>query len=74
MLTSLTRTLVPLVVAYVVTQFPAVDVEAFTELVTVLIAGGYYVIARALEHYVAPGFGWLLGSPTEPNYDEPAGA
>ena len=45
-----------------------------TTVVTALATGLYYVVARLLETYVAPRFGWLLGKPVVPVYVSEEGA
>lgn len=74
-LTSLIRTLVPLVVGAAVTLAAThlgVDLPAgaLEEIVTVLVAGVYYTIARVLEEHLSPVWGRILlglglrGTPT----------
>lgn len=72
MLTSLVRTLVPVLVGFLITTLGLGRVglsEAdLTPAVTALVTAVYYIAARALEQYVTPRFGWLLGAPTAPTY------
>lgn len=68
MLASVTRTFVPLIVAYLIRFIPGVDPEALTELVTLVVGAGYYTVIRAAERYLHPEIGWLLGYAREPVY------
>lgn len=70
---SLVRTIVPLVVGFVVSGFVAAGIELDSEFsgllangLTVLLSGLYYTGARLLETYVTPKFGWLLLFPKSP--------
>jgi len=68
---SIVRTVVPLVVAWLLSWLPA-ELE-LTEgqlgtVVTLALAGGYYIVVRLLEVYVWPRFGVLLGSSQAPVY------
>lgn len=72
---SLVRTFVPVIVGSVVgwVAVSGVPLDAgvevgVTTVVTALATGLYYVVARLLETYVAPRFGWLLGKPVAPVY------
>ena len=72
MLTSLIRTLVPLVVGFLI-SIPVVASSGVTSdqlagLVTAVVTAGYYALARLLEAKVSPQFGWLLGKPGAPVY------
>ena len=76
MLTSLIRTVVPLVVGWLIAQ-PVVAAAGVTEeqattAVSALVTVVYYAAARAAEHYVSPKFGWLLGKASAPAYGPPA--
>lgn len=75
MLTSLLRTLVPIAVGYLlslpVISSSTVNEDALTGLVTAIVSALYYAAARALERYVSPKFGWLLGAPVQPTYGRP---
>jgi hypothetical protein len=70
-LPSITRSLVPIVVGYLL-GWPVVRVlnlgeEQVTSLVTVVVIALYYLAVRALEQYV-PAAGWLLGYASTPTY------
>lgn len=85
---SIVRTVVPIVVGVLVAVLPAelgITSDQLTPAVTAAVTGtgavAYYLIARALEVYVNPRLGWLLGSDRSPEYqprhragDEPAAA
>lgn len=62
---SLTRTVVPLIVGWLVAlgllDWTGLDAAGLTGLVTAAVAAAYYAVARVLELYVRPRFGWLLG-------------
>lgn len=65
---SLVRTIVPVIAGYVITWFATAGIVTTDEfsmaLEGLLVAAFtviYYVAARALETFVAPKFGWLLG-------------
>lgn len=71
---SILRTLVPVAVGAVIGWLASagitVDAEFQTALDLTLMGLGtsaYYVAARALEHYVSPRFGWLLGLAKSPD-------
>lgn len=70
-LTSILRTVVPLVVGFVVTQLARLGIEMDTALVasfvTAVISGVYYAVARWLEQK-ASKWGWLLGKAKAPTY------
>ena len=72
MLTSLIRTLVPLIVGFLISipviAGTGVSSEQLAGLVTALVTAGYYALARFLEAKVSPSFGWLLGKPGAPVY------
>lgn len=77
MLVSIVRTTVPLIVGVIAT-FAASHLgvelpdEALTEVVTVLVAGLYYTVARFLEERVSPTFGRILlglGMRATPKYE-----
>lgn len=78
MLPSILRTVVPLIVGFVVSLLvrlgldDAVDTAALTELVMLVVTAGYYAAVRALERYVDPRIGWLLGYAAQPKYATPA--
>lgn len=79
MLPSLIRTLVPLVVQFLVAQLAARGIDAgpyseiLAQVVGGLVAAGYYAAVRFLESH-RKAFGWLLGLPSAPSYDPPASA
>src|SRR5690554_4501819 len=62
---SIIRTLVPLLVGVLValgSRYLAVElpVDALEEVVTVVVAGVYYAVARVLEEWVSPVWGRVL--------------
>ena len=71
---SLRRTLVPVVVAFLLVQGAKVGfdfpVEELTAVVTVVLAGVYYALARFFE-MKAPWVGILLGAIRQPHYEDP---
>lgn len=78
--TSVVRTITPLIVGaltalaarYLGVELPG---EALAELVTVVVAGIYYTVARFLEERVSPVFGRVLlglGLRGAPRYDPAA--
>ncbi len=75
--TSYIRTGVPAAMGWVLIRageqfggsWSEVDGEALTTAATVITIGVYYTIARELEKRW-PRFGWLLGSPKQPVYDD----
>lgn len=72
MLASILRTLVPLIVGWVL-ALPVVSAAGVTEddatrAVQVLVTVAYYLLARLAEEYVSPRFGWLLGLAKRPTY------
>jgi hypothetical protein len=76
MFASLVRTLVPIVVGWLLSVGLAdagVTEGDLTPAVTALVTAVYYVGARLLEHYASPRFGWLLGKATAPTYQAPDG-
>lgn len=72
MLPSLVRTVVPLIVGFLISLsfMRGVDQDSLTELVTLLVTAAYYIIVRLLEHYVSGSFGFLLGWPSPPQYQK----
>lgn len=70
---SLIRTVVPAVVGALVFALAnlgiEVDAEGWNALLTSLFIGVYYALARMLESRF-PQFGWLLGAPKQPHYDD----
>jgi hypothetical protein len=77
-LPSLLRTVVPVVVAYLlgtpVVRALGLSDEHVTALVTAALTLAYWAVVRALETYVAPQLGWLLGWGAAPVYVPPAEA
>lgn len=67
---SYARTVVPLVVGGLVAWalHHGHDIHGYEGLVTVIVTAAYYGLARLLELYVAPQFGWLLGFASSPAY------
>lgn len=68
LLTSIIRTVTPVIVGSTVSWFTSRGIEVDPELqtnITLVIAlvatSIYYLIVRLLETYVTPKFGWLLG-------------
>lgn len=71
---SIVRTLVPMTVGgilgWAATHNLTLDDQAeasLTSFLTILFGGVYFVLARVLETYVAPKFGWLLGLAKSPD-------
>lgn len=76
---SLVRTFVPIIVGLVAALFVTWNIEVdpqFNELLAVSLASFftfvYYAVARILEVYVKPRFGWLLGLAKAPEYPKVA--
>jgi hypothetical protein len=69
LLTSLKRTLIPIVVGAVAASFlgPYIDESALRDLLAGLIAGGYYTVVRFIEVRF-PEAGLLLGAMRQPSY------
>ena len=72
---SLVRTFVPILVGLAAGLFVTWNIEPdpqFTELLaaglSALFSFLYYALARVLEVYVKPRFGWLLGLAKPPEY------
>lgn len=67
---SYVRTIVPAVVGAIIAWalHHGHDIHGYEAQLTVVITGLYYGLARLLEHYVSPRFGWLLGAATAPLY------
>jgi hypothetical protein len=67
---SYVRTIVPAVVGAIIAWalHHGHDIHGYEAQLTVVITAGYYGLARLLEHYVSPKFGWLLGAATAPKY------
>lgn len=72
LLTSIIRTLVPAIVAWLLAAAARVglDVPAdqLTGVIEAVVLGGYYAVVRAAEQRW-PAVGWLLGLPRPPAYD-----
>jgi len=74
-LPGLTRTVVPLVVGYLL-NLAAVKALGLTEsqlttALTLVVAGAYWLAVRVFEVYVSPKFSRLLGSKASPVYAGP---
>lgn len=71
---SLVRTLVPIIVGFVLAQAARagldIDESDLTNVVNAVVIGAYYSIVRFAETKV-PGFGWLIGYPIQPSYTKP---
>lgn len=72
---SLIRTFVPWLAGVIVTWLVSLGVPLDPEVAPKLLAllmliasGLYYIVARLLEMYVSPKFGWLLGLAKQPDY------
>lgn len=74
--TSLIRTIVPMIVGWLLAQLAIrglnIDPGLIEQLVTWGITSAYYVAVRIFETHVAPRLGWLLGLPKQPTYDAKA--
>lgn len=70
--TSLIRTVVPLLVGWIVAVLLKANVKADTAQVELwispLVTALYYSGVRFLEEKVNPKFGWLLGKASAPQY------
>ena len=71
---SILRTLVPVAVGAVIGWLASAGITADPQLEAALAAAltavgtaAYYVVARLLEVYLHPRFGWLLGSTQSPD-------
>lgn len=75
---SYVRTIVPAVVGAIIAWalHHGHDIHGYEAQITAVVTAAYYGVARLLEHYVSPRFGWLLGVATAPAYaaDPPAPA
>jgi|SRR5690349_9930662 len=79
-LLSVVRTVVPLVVGVIVAGFTKLGIPVDDQdvasvvngVVTIVVAAGYYLLARVLEVVASSKFGWLLGYAKAPAYP-PAG-
>lgn len=74
LVTSIVRTITPMIVGTLITAAAAVGLDVETEqqasltvIVAWLITGLYYGIARRLEQH-SSGWGWLLGKPATLTY------
>jgi hypothetical protein len=71
---SYARTIVPYVVGLIVVLAARhglhVGVQGIA-ILTVVVGAVYFMIARLLERYVSPKFGWLLGLAQAPTYNAP---
>ena len=73
LLPSVLRTVVPVVVGYLLTLgviSSSVDEPTLTTAVTGVVTVAYYVVVRLVETYVSPKFGWLLGYAKTPEYGQ----
>lgn len=73
--TAIVRTVVPFFVGWLVALAAKAGLEidsATAEAsVTFLVGTLYYIAVMLLQKHVSPVFGWLLGSPTVPEYVKP---
>ncbi|HEY3683482.1 MAG TPA: hypothetical protein VGL93_10605 [Streptosporangiaceae bacterium] len=72
MLTSIVRTVVPMIVGVVIVLAARAGLHitgdtSVTEVVTLGVSSVYYLAVRLLEK-VRPYFGWLLGKASQPVY------
>ena len=69
---SYVRTIVPAVVGAIIAWalHHGHDIHGYLPQITVVITAVYYGLARVLEHYVSPRFGWLLGAASAPLYQQ----
>lgn len=71
LLLSLRRTLVPVVVGYLLAQATRagfdIPADQLTGVVEALVTGAYYAAVRIAEQYV-PALGVLLGASRQPRY------
>lgn len=67
---SYVRTIVPAVVGAIIAWalHHGHDIHGYEPQVTAVVTAVYYALARLLEHYVSPRFGWLLGVAQTPLY------
>jgi len=68
---SLVRTGVMLAVGYLLAWAGrhGLDLHVAQAQLDVVATSVYYIVVRAMEHYVDPKFGWLLGLARKPAYD-----
>ena len=73
---SVVRTVVPLIVAWLIStgavKWTGLSQDDVTTAVTLAVTAVYYAVVRAAEEYVNPRFGWLLGVARKPAYTPPA--
>lgn len=73
--TAIIRTVVPFLLGWFVALAAkaGLDIDSATAeaSITFLVGTLYYVAVMLLQKYVSPSFGWLLGSPTVPEYVKP---
>lgn len=73
---SIVRTIVPILVGYLIALGLKVGIAlpegALTELLGVVVIAVYYAVVRFLEEKVSPQFGRLLGLRAKVSYDAPA--
>ena len=71
LLTSLRRTLVPIVVGFLLSQAAragfSIPAEQLTGVIEALVTGSYYAVVRIVEQYW-PAAGVLLGASRQPRY------
>lgn len=71
LLVSLRRTLVPVLVGFLLSQAARVGfdipAEQLTGVLEALVTGSYYAVVRIAEQY-APALGILLGASKQPRY------
>ena len=71
LLISLRRTLVPVVVGFLISQAVRagfdIPADQLTGVIEALVTGGYYAVVRVAEQY-APALGVLLGASKQPRY------
>lgn len=71
--TAIVRTVVPFIVGFVVAVLAkaglSIDSTALETALVPVVGGLYYAGVLWLQKNVNPNFGWLLGSPALPGYD-----
>ena len=71
LLISLRRTIVPVVVGFLISQARRggfdIPADQLPGVIEALVTGGYYAVVRVAEQY-APGLGVLLGASKQPRY------
>lgn len=75
-LTSIIRTIVPLVMGFIISYLARKGITLDEELnanlamlIQLVVTALYYIVVRYLESKKSE-FGWLLGSPTAPKYSK----